>query len=87
TRDRGPHLFQDRSPGEETTGLYVLPGDALALRRALECLLSDSDLRSQLGDAARRSALQHFTIERYTARLEHLLLGSTQPVAGPAVQA
>jgi len=38
------------------TGLVVPPGDAPALRRALERLLADSDLRDRLGAAAREKA-------------------------------
>jgi glycosyltransferase involved in cell wall biosynthesis len=37
------------------TGLLVPPGNAVALREALERLLGDSDLRARLGSAARKS--------------------------------
>jgi glycosyltransferase involved in cell wall biosynthesis len=40
----------------EVTGLLVEPGDATALRRALERLLADAALRRRLGTAARTSA-------------------------------
>jgi glycogen(starch) synthase len=40
----------------EETGLLVPPGDAGALRAALERLLADADLRRRLGDAGRSRA-------------------------------
>lgn len=45
------------------TGLLVPPGDARALRAALERVLGDVALRERLGDAARRYALSHLTWE------------------------
>jgi type III pantothenate kinase len=38
------------------TGLLVPPGDAGALRAAIERLLGDADLRGRLGKAAREKA-------------------------------
>ncbi|MCC6236393.1 MAG: glycosyltransferase family 4 protein [Dehalococcoidia bacterium] len=64
TRDRGPH-----APVEGWTGLYVPPGDASALRRALMLLLDHPDRRAALEDAARRSVLRTFTFEAYVAGL------------------
>jgi glycosyltransferase involved in cell wall biosynthesis len=40
----------------EETGLLVAPGDAKALRAALQRLLSDADTRARMGRAARRHA-------------------------------
>ena len=60
------------------TGLLVPPRDVAALRAAVECLLSDSDLRGRLGAAGRRRARDAFswpaatraTIDAYRAALE-----------------
>ncbi len=46
------------------TGLLSAPGDAPALAEALDRLLSDADLRRQLGEAARRRVSAVFTLRR-----------------------
>jgi rhamnosyl/mannosyltransferase len=48
------------------TGLTVEPGDAGALARALQKLVTDDELRERLGRQARQRALKEFTIERMT---------------------
>lgn len=83
TEDRGPHLFDATEPAGEMTGLYVPPRDSLALRHAIERVLLDTGLARQLGEAARRSAVAHFDIERYTARLASLLQPAPQSVIPP----
>lgn len=45
------------------TGLLVPPGDAPALRRAIDALWNDDALRSRLGSAGRRHAEQYFSDE------------------------
>jgi glycosyltransferase involved in cell wall biosynthesis len=52
---------------DEVTGIRVPPGDALALRAALERLLGDRGLRERLGRAARERAVGRFGRERATA--------------------
>jgi glycosyltransferase involved in cell wall biosynthesis len=54
---------------EGETGMYVPPGDAGALRRALRMLLDDDDLARTLGERARQWAVDHADVERYAARL------------------
>lgn len=49
------------------TGLLVPPGDATALRAALERLLADADLRRRFGEAGRDRARELFSWERSTA--------------------
>jgi glycosyltransferase involved in cell wall biosynthesis len=50
----------------EETGLLVPPGDAAALRTALDRLLADPALRRQLGDAARERARAELSWDRVT---------------------
>ena len=51
------------------TGLVVPAGDAAALRCAIERLIGDPALRSQLGAAGRARVEQEFTIDRLCERL------------------
>lgn len=46
------------------TGLEVPPGDAEALRGAMQRLAGDAALRSRLGDAGRKRVEQHFTLDK-----------------------
>jgi glycosyltransferase involved in cell wall biosynthesis len=50
----------------DVTGLLVPPGDARALRAAIERLLADADLRRRLGTAARAYAQEHFSWDAAT---------------------
>jgi glycosyltransferase involved in cell wall biosynthesis len=51
------------------TGVYVPPGDPLAMRAAIERVLADVGLRRRLGAAARRWAVEHADVEVYARRL------------------
>ncbi|NTV99973.1 MAG: glycosyltransferase family 4 protein [Oscillochloris sp.] len=68
-----------RTPGQTDavvdgeTGLYVPPGDPVALRQALEYLLSHPDEAVRMGVAARRVVLQKMSLERYVERLSALV--------------
>ncbi len=46
------------------TGLVVPPGDSVALRRAMETLAGNPELRARLGEAGRSRVLARFTAER-----------------------
>jgi rhamnosyl/mannosyltransferase len=46
------------------TGLEVPPGDAEALRGAMQRLAGDAALRSRLGEAGRKRVEQHFTLDQ-----------------------
>lgn len=51
------------------TGIHVPPGDATALRAALERLLGDAALRERMGAAARARVAERFSWEASTAAL------------------
>ena len=51
---------------DEVTGLLVPSRDPAALRRAIERLLGDGELRGRLGDAARMKARTDFSWEMTT---------------------
>ena len=51
------------------TGVLVAPGDAPALREAIERLLADPDERRRLGAAARQRARDRFSFDAATATL------------------
>jgi glycosyltransferase involved in cell wall biosynthesis len=51
------------------TGLIVPPGDARALARALQKLVTDETLRATLGRRARERVIEEFTIDRMVDRI------------------
>jgi glycosyltransferase involved in cell wall biosynthesis len=55
------------------SGLYVLPSDAAALRRAIVYLLGHPEERRRLGAAGRRAVEQFVTVDQYAQRLRQLL--------------
>jgi glycosyltransferase involved in cell wall biosynthesis len=61
------------------TGLLVPPGDVLLLRAALERLLGDATLRTQLGEAARESARERFSQEHEGELLAAAYRDATRP--------
>ena len=62
-----PELIEDR-----VSGLLVPPGDSASLAKALAHLESDRVWTAQIGQAARRRALDEFSIERYAQEFERL---------------
>lgn len=56
-------------PARPPTGKYVPPGDAPALRGAIEELLADPDTAIDLGRAARRWVVEHADVDVYAAGL------------------
>lgn len=71
----GKPVICSRSPGqsdvviEGKTGLYVPPGDAAALRAAIEELIANPTLREAMGQAGRRRIDHEMNLDRY---IEHL---------------
>lgn len=53
--------------------LLVPPGDPQALGEALRQLEDDADLRQRLGEAARQTVVQHFSISRMELALENII--------------
>lgn len=47
------------------TGIYVTPGDVLALRTAIQHLLDHPEEAARMGAAGRRSVVQEMSLERY----------------------
>jgi glycosyltransferase involved in cell wall biosynthesis len=73
-----PELVHDGS-----TGLLVLPGDAIGLADAIERLIDDRSLRDQLTDAGRRKIEQEFDLES-TGRAMARIFQSSGGVPDPA---
>jgi rhamnosyl/mannosyltransferase len=71
------------------TGLVVEPGDDLALRSALQTLLSDPVLRNEMGERGRARVLSEFTIERMVGQTTALYRSIVEQSAlgGDAVMA
>jgi glycosyltransferase involved in cell wall biosynthesis len=70
-------VVQDRH-----NGLLVPPGDVPAMTVALQRLMGDPALRSQLGQQARQDAVRKHSWDRYVSRLERVFLAviDGQPV-------
>jgi glycosyltransferase involved in cell wall biosynthesis len=62
----------DEAVIHEETGLLVEPRNPDALAEALSHLLSDEALRSRMGDAGRRRALERFSIQHMADRMEDI---------------
>jgi glycosyltransferase involved in cell wall biosynthesis len=71
---------QDDTIIEGETGLYVPPGDAGAMRAAIDRLLDDPELAARLGEAARRWCVEHAEVEVYSARLTQQVAAALGPV-------
>jgi glycosyltransferase involved in cell wall biosynthesis len=60
------------------TGLYVPPGDAPALRRAIQYLLDHPDEASRMGAAGRRLVSETMTVSHFVQRLTDVVEDSGQ---------
>lgn len=56
-------------------GLLVPMGDAQALSRAISRLVADPGLRAALGEAGRRRAVEHFSVQQTARRIESVYQG------------
>jgi glycosyltransferase involved in cell wall biosynthesis len=65
----------------EIHGLLPPPGDASAISAAVIRVLDDHELRSRMGDEARRSVKQQYATERVLERYETMLGETTTPRA------
>jgi glycosyltransferase involved in cell wall biosynthesis len=59
---------------DEVTGLLVAPGDARALADAIARLLDDRRLAARLGEAARQTIVNRFSVDRMVTSTEQLYL-------------
>ena len=85
---RGPQLFGD-SPDGQWTGVYAAANDASSLRAAIEFAVSDASRAQAMAEAGRKSAEEHFSIERYVSALAGILRDGEvvgAPEAAPVAQ-
>jgi glycosyltransferase involved in cell wall biosynthesis len=72
---------------EGKTGVYVPPGDAAALRRAIQNLLGDPQKAQLIGEAGRQAVQDYMSLEKYTQFLNEFVQASVQgSVYTPQVQ-
>jgi glycosyltransferase involved in cell wall biosynthesis len=76
-RTRPVSLLRELAAAEglqiEPNGMYVLPGDAGALREAITFLMAHPEERARLGAAGRRLATRLLTVDHYASRLGALV--------------
>jgi glycosyltransferase involved in cell wall biosynthesis len=68
------------------TGFVVPPGDDAALAKALARILGDRDLATRMGNAARRRAVERFSIGMQVDRLIEVWTHAVQPEDAPCTQ-
>jgi glycosyltransferase involved in cell wall biosynthesis len=62
---------------EDSTGIYVPPGDAPALRSAMSFLLAHPDVAGELGRNGRTRAQSMFSIETFTHNFARAIAGTS----------
>jgi glycosyltransferase involved in cell wall biosynthesis len=73
-------------PATAETGLYVPPGDANALRTAIQYLLDHPDEAAEMGAAGRRLVAEFMNLDVFIHRLAAAIEGAGEPVSSVAVQ-
>jgi glycosyltransferase involved in cell wall biosynthesis len=68
---------------EGVTGLYVPPGDAVALRQAILSLWNDPQRASQMGRSARAYIEKYHTLEMFTSTVRSAAEASLEGQAAP----
>lgn len=58
---------------EGETGVYVRPGDAIALRAAIQSLLNQPDVGRELGQNGQKRVFNHMSLDCYAERLNYLI--------------
>jgi glycosyltransferase involved in cell wall biosynthesis len=80
---RGPQLL-GYQPEESASGMYVPPNDALALRRAINMILEDTELAASLSASARATVTRLFSVENFADRFGQVICrGSGSRDAAP----
>ena len=64
---------------EGVNGLYVPPGDARALRQAIEHLLGHPEEAARMGRAGRKLAEAKHALDRYVERVARIVRSSGRP--------
>lgn len=61
---------------EQPTGMYVPPGDAAELRKAIQYLLARSDVAAQMGNNGRRVIEAGMSLDLFTQRVSECIRGT-----------
>ena len=56
----------------EINSLLVRPGDVVGMAAAVKRLIADVDLRTRIGQQARKDAVNRYSWDKYVLRLERL---------------
>jgi glycosyltransferase involved in cell wall biosynthesis len=86
----GRAVICTRTPGQTDvvvdgeTGLYVPPGDAPALRQAIEYLINNPAEAARMGQAGRRRIEESMSLDHYTTRLNQIVQAARPDAAGKA---
>jgi glycosyltransferase involved in cell wall biosynthesis len=79
----GPAAFGVRGPeATAETGLYVPPGDAAALRQAIEYLLGHPEQAAAMGAGGRRLVEQWMDLDRFVRRVAAVVQGEPERLPG-----
>jgi glycosyltransferase involved in cell wall biosynthesis len=77
-------LGADDETAEGHTGIYVRPGDADELRRAIAYLLAHPDVARMLGANGRRFVESTMSLDQFTDRMVALIEGHAAASGEPA---